>query len=166
MSARQTFSTGELAKQAGVSPDTIRHYERLGVLPVAPRGINGYRRFPVTAMQRIIVVQRALEAGFSLADMRRVLRIRDAGGVPCRQVYGMAEQRLSELERRIADLQTLRDELAGALAEWRVALASTPPDKRAGLLDSWAARLSERPGRRPLRSRLPDRQVAASRVIR
>ena len=166
MSTRQTFRTGELAKQAGVSPDTIRHYERLGVLPAAQRGRNGYRRFPVTAVQRIVVIQRALEAGFSLADMRRVLRIRDAGGVPCRQVYGMAEQRLGELERRIADLQILRDELAGALAEWRVALASTPPDRRAGLLDSWAARLSERPGRQPGRSRLHDRQVATSRAIR
>jgi DNA-binding transcriptional MerR regulator len=153
MSARQTYSTGELAKQTGVSADTIRHYERLGVLPAAHRGSNGYRRFPAPAVQRIVVVQRALEAGFSLADMRRVLRIRDAGGVPCRQVYGMAEQRLGELERRIADLQILRDELAGALAEWKVTLSSTPTGTRAGLLDSWAARLLEHPRQRE-RSRL------------
>jgi DNA-binding transcriptional MerR regulator len=147
MTRRETYRTGELARAAGVSADTIRHYERMGVLPTAPRGRNGYRSFPHAALQRIAVIQRALEAGFSLADLRRVLRIRDAGGAPCRQVYAIAEQRLGELEDRIRDLQALRDELAWALAEWRDTLASTPSGTRAGLLDSWAARLSERPPR-------------------
>ena len=166
MSTRQTYRTGELAKQAGVSTDTVRHYESMALLPPAPRDANGYRRFPEAAVQRILVIQRALEAGFSLADLRRVLRIRDAGGIPCRQVYAIAEQRLGELERRIADLETLRHELANALGEWKVTLESTAGDRRAGLLDSWAARLPERGDRRRVLPRVNERRVAASRVIR
>ena len=166
MSTRPTYRTGELAKRTGVSADTIRHYESMALLPTAPRDANGYRRFPEAALQRVLVVQRALEAGFSLADLRRVLRIRDAGGIPCRQVYAIAEQRLDDLERRIADLQALRNELAAALGGWKVTLEATPDGRRAGLLDSWATRLPEC-GTRP-RTRLPiaDRRVAASRVIR
>jgi DNA-binding transcriptional MerR regulator len=143
MSTRQTYRTGELAKRTGVSVDTVRHYESMALLPTAPRDANGYRRFPEAAVQRILVIQRALEAGFSLADLRRVLRIRDGGGIPCRQVYAIAEQRLADLEHRIADLQALRNELAAALGEWKVTLEGTPVDRRAGLLDSWATRMPE-----------------------
>jgi DNA-binding transcriptional MerR regulator len=165
MTVRDTYRTGELARAAGVSADTIRHYERVGVLPAAPRGRNGYRSFPRAAVQRIVVIQRALEAGFSLADLRRVLRIRDGGGAPCRQVFAIAEQRLAELDDRIHDLHTLRNELAGALGEWRDTLASTPAGTRAGLLDSWAARLSSRTARaRSTASTIAP--VAASRRIR
>jgi DNA-binding transcriptional MerR regulator len=163
MTVRETYRTGELARAAGVSADTIRYYERMGVLSTAPRGRNGYRCFPRAAVQRIVVIRRALEAGFSLADLRRVLRIRDAGGVPCRQVYAIAEQRLRELEDRIRDLQALRNELAGALGEWRAALASTPTGTRAGLLDSWASRVSGTP---PRGRSLNSAEVAASRRIR
>ena len=165
MTVRETYRTGELARASGVSADTIRHYERMGVLPTAPRGRNGYRCFPRAAVQRIVVIQRALEAGFSLADLRRVLRIRDAGGAPCRQVYAIAEQRLTELDERIRDLHRLREELAGALGEWRDTLASTPTGSRAGLLDSWATRLSAQSAR----ARSPTSTiaaVAASRRIR
>ena len=166
MSVRQTYRTGELAARTGVSADTVRHYESLALLPTAPRDTNGYRRFPEAAVQRIVVIQRALEAGFSLADLRRVLRIRDAGGVPCRQVYAIAEERLADLERRIADLQALRNELAGALVEWKATLESTPGDKQAGLLHSWASRIGE-PRDRPRRhSPVNGPRVAASRAIR
>jgi DNA-binding transcriptional MerR regulator len=142
-----TYRIGELAKLAGVSPDTIRNYERRGVLPPALRGANAYRRFPATALQRVAVIQRALDAGFSLADLRRVLRVRDSGGAPCRQVYAIAEERLAELERRISTLQVLRDELAAAIGEWKVKLAATPAGERAALLDAWAARVVDRPTR-------------------
>ena len=87
--------------------------------------------FPRLPVQRILVIQRALEAGFSLADLRRVLRIRDAGGIPCRQVYAIAEQRLGELERRIADLETLRPSLlmpwASGRSRWSPQPATDAP---------------------------------------
>jgi DNA-binding transcriptional MerR regulator len=130
---------GPLAARAGVSADTIRHYERLGLLPRAPRDASGYRAFPPSALERVVLIQRALDAGFSLSDLKRVLAVRDAGGVPCREVYGIAERRLLELDERIADLRVLQGELREALRRWKARLDSTPDGIRAGLLDSWAA---------------------------
>ena len=165
MNTPQTYRTGELAKRTGVSADTVRHYESMALLPTAPRDANGYRRFPASAVQRLLVIQRALEAGFSLGDLRRVLRIHDAGGIPCRQVYAIAERRLDDLERRIADLQALHNELAAALGEWKVTIETTPAGRRAGLLDSWATRMTTRGERARTRPPIADRRVAASRVI-
>jgi DNA-binding transcriptional MerR regulator len=145
---RGPYRIGELAARAGVSADTIRHYERLGVLPAAPRSANGYRWFPASAADRVAVIQRALDAGFSLADIRRVLRVRDSGGAPCRQVYAMAGARLARLDERIRTLQELRSELAAALQEWQAKLATTPEGEKAGLLDAWAKRIANRERRR------------------
>jgi DNA-binding transcriptional MerR regulator len=139
-----SYTVGQLATMAGVSADTVRHYERVGVLPPARRGANGYRRFSPEAVQRVALIQRALDAGFSLADLRAVLRVRDAGGAPCGQVLAIAEKRLAELEQRVRRLQDIRDELRDALEDWRRALDRTPPGRRAGLLDSWAARAGRR----------------------
>jgi len=71
----KTLRSGTLAKAAGVSPDTIRHYERLGILPRASRTESGYRMYPASAIERVLVVQRALQIGFSLAEPAEVLRV-------------------------------------------------------------------------------------------
>lgn len=63
-----TLHSGELAKAAGVSPDTVRHYEKIGILPSAPRGSSGYRVYPPSAVNRVQVVQRALRIGFTLRN--------------------------------------------------------------------------------------------------
>src|SRR5262245_36797423 len=87
-----TLSSGELARMCGVSPDTIRHYERVGVLPAAVRGANGYRRFPREAANRVMLIRRAIAIGFSLAEVERILRQRDGGSPPCRTVRALAGQ--------------------------------------------------------------------------
>jgi DNA-binding transcriptional MerR regulator len=145
-----TCRIGALAARAGVSPDTIRHYERLGLVSRAPRDSNGYRRFPESAVLRVVMIQRALDAGFSLAELRRVLSVRDAGGVPCREVYDIAERRLRELDARIENLRALQAELRRALRQWRMRLRTTPDGQRAGLLDAWAALRREHPGPQPV----------------
>jgi len=145
--AHATCTVGQLARLTGVSPDTIRHYERVGVLPAAVRGANGYRRFPADAARRVMLVRRALDAGFSLADLRSVLGVRDRGGAPCHEVYAMAERRLAELNERIGELERLRDELHAALQQWRVQLERATRGQRVGLLDAWAAGAA--PKRRP-----------------
>jgi len=61
--------SGDLAKAAGVSPDTIRHYEKIGVLRQATRTESGYRLYPASAVERVLVVQRALRIGFTLAEL-------------------------------------------------------------------------------------------------
>lgn len=130
-----TLTSSALARLAGVSPDTLRHYERKGVLAVPPRSTNGYRRYPESAVVRVQLIQRALAVGFSLDELAQVLRQRDAGGTPCRQVHALVASRLAELEARLAALTTLRDELRDLLAEWDGRLRQLPAGRQARLLD-------------------------------
>ena len=130
------ISSGELARICGVSPDTIRHYERVGVLPGAVRGSNGYRYFPRESVARVLLIRRALAIGFSLEEMARILRQRDAGTPPCRNVRAMAEEKLAELDRRIAETTAMREELAGILEQWDAKLATTQDGEPALLLQS------------------------------
>jgi len=81
-SSSATLRSGALAKATGLSPDSIRHYERIGVLPRASRTDSGYRIYPASAVERVLVVQRALRIGFTLEELAEVLKARDAGGAP------------------------------------------------------------------------------------
>jgi DNA-binding transcriptional MerR regulator len=136
MGEPSTLRIGEIAEQAGVSPDTIRHYERVGVLPHPPRTLAGYRRFSGVAIERVRLVRRALAIGFSLAELARILKVRDAGGVPCKSVHMLAKQKLQSLKKQIAELIRLRRQMEGVLQSWDRKLARAPKGKRAGLLDS------------------------------
>lgn len=127
--------SGELARLCGVSPDTIRHYERVGVLPAAVRGANGYRRFPRATVERVRLIRRALAIGFSLPELARILRQRDAGGAPCRGVRALAGEKLAEFDRRIEELTAMRGELANLLTEWDARLAATRDGEPAHLLE-------------------------------
>jgi MerR family mercuric resistance operon transcriptional regulator len=104
-SGSKALRSGALAKASGVSSDTIRHYERIGVLPRASRTDSGYRVYPASAVQRVLVVQRALRIGFTLAELAEVLKARDAGGAPCRRVYQLAQDKLKGIE---ADIEALK----------------------------------------------------------
>ena len=145
--------SGELARQAGVSPDTLRHYEKKGLLAPPHRNANGYRVYPPAALQRIRLIQRALDMGFTLDELSRVLRQRDTGGVPCGQVRAIAAKRLEELEVRIAALHALRAELQALVEEWDKRLAAVPPGQRAGLLDALAMTSAKGSSPRPLSRR-------------
>lgn len=132
----KTLSAGELARRAGVSADTLRHYERKGVIAPPPRSANGYRKYPEETLARVQLIRRALGLGFTLDDLAGVLRMRDRGGVPCGRVRALAATKLEEVEARLRELITLRNDLRSALRAWDMQLAKTPPGKRAGLLDS------------------------------
>jgi DNA-binding transcriptional MerR regulator len=129
---------GQLARLAGVSTDTLRHYERKGLL--APRrSANGYREYLPESLDRVRLVQHALAVGFTLDELARVVRIRDEGGAPCREVRALAAAKLGSLEDQLRALSLLRDELRGLLEEWDARLARTPKGQRARLLDTWPA---------------------------
>lgn len=130
------LQAGELARLTGVSTDTLRHYERKGLL-AARRLPNGYRVYVAQAVERVRLIRSALAVGFSLDELARVLRVRDAGGAPCRQVRTLAANRLAELERLIDELCATRDELRELLQSWdqRLEQAQTEP---ARLLDTLA----------------------------
>jgi len=126
----------EAARATGVSTDTLRHYERNGLLPAVTRTAAGYRRYSAAMVHRVLLIQRALVVGFSLADLKRVLGVRDKGGAPCRGVRELVGGRLDELDRRIEELIALREELRLLLQEWDAKLAKTPPGQPAHLLDT------------------------------
>ena len=132
----------DVARVTGVSTDTLRHYERQGLLPAVTRTDSGYRRYSPATVERVLLIQRALVVGFSLGELKRVFSVRDKGGAPCRSVRALVGERLDELNRRIEQLTTLREELRGLLVDWDAALAATPQGQRAHLLDA----LGTKPG--------------------
>jgi DNA-binding transcriptional MerR regulator len=137
--ARDLLRIGQLAEQTGTSPDSIRHYERLGLLPASARTEGGYRLFPPAARDRVLLIRSAVRVGFSLQQLATFLREREAGYTPCRRVRAAAEQILAGVDQQIAELQTSRDMLRGMLRQWDVRLAKTPPNQPAHLLDSLSA---------------------------
>jgi DNA-binding transcriptional MerR regulator len=128
--------SGELARLAGVSTDTLRHYERKGVLSRPRRSTNGYREYPAEALDRVLMVRRALGVGFTLDELARILKRRESGGVPCREVRELAAAKLAEIETRLAELEAVRDDLKATIKGWDSRLASVPTGERAGLLES------------------------------
>ena len=134
------LSPSELARLTGVSTDTLRHYERKGVLGIPARSQGGYRLYPPEAVGRVQLVRRALAIGFTLHDLAAVLSQRDRGGAPCRSVRALVAQRLAELETRLSDLAELRDELRVLLRDWDLRLAKIPRGAQARLLDVLADR--------------------------
>ena len=136
VSGDRGFSSGELADSAGVSRDTLRHYERKGVLARPLRGQNGYRKYPPEALQRVQLIRRALSVGFTLDELAKVLKVRDAGGAPCEEVRRIATQKLLDAQDQLRELTALRDDLQETLKDWETRLAHRANGKRANLLES------------------------------
>lgn len=129
---------GKLAAACGVSSDTLRNYERKGVLKAA-RSTNGYRSYPSHALDRVQLVRRALRLGFTLNELGAALKERELGGIPCRRVRELAAAKLSAIESQLADLLVLRDELRRSLKDWDQRLAHADQGVPAGLLEALAA---------------------------
>jgi MerR family transcriptional regulator, mercuric resistance operon regulatory protein len=127
--------SGEVARRTGVSADTLAHYEARGVLRKPRRLPNGYRAYPEDAVERVLLVQRALAVGFTLEELARLLRARDAGRSPCREVRALTETKLRDVERRLRDLRRFREALVRILEAWDARLAEAG-DKPARLLES------------------------------
>jgi DNA-binding transcriptional MerR regulator len=139
---KEFLSSGELAKLAGVSSDTLRHYERKGVLARPRRAGNGYREYPTATLQRVQLIRRSLAVGFTLDELANILRIRDTGGAPCHEVRALAASKLSHIETQLRELISLRDELRTTLKDWDSRLAKKAPRGRAHLLESLVAQES------------------------
>ena len=99
---------GELAAAAGATTKTLRFYEESGLLPQPERAANGYRDYGPAALSRLDFIRRGRVAGLTLAQIREVIDIRDAGDAPCHHVYQLITARLDDIDRQIADLDALR----------------------------------------------------------
>lgn len=106
---------GELAARTGVTSKALRHYERVGLLAPA-RAESGYRDYPIAALGRVRFIVAGRRVGLSLAELREILDVRDRGDAPCTRALAVIDQRLREVQERIASLSALQAELS-AIAE-------------------------------------------------
>lgn len=138
MTAKTNLRSGELARLAGVSTDTLRHYERKGVLVAPRRSRNGYREYGTETLDRVLLVRRALVVGFTLDELARILKQRDSGRAPCREVRKLAASKLAEIEERLQEMATVRDELRATIKDWDARLNQTTDGNQARLLEALA----------------------------
>ena len=113
------MTVSELARRAGTSADTIRYYERIGVLPEADRSPAGYRLFDETDVDRVAFVKHTQRFGLQLDEIRELLDIRERGLCPCGHANDLLVVRLDELEQQLRSLTALRDDIRGLLADDR-----------------------------------------------
>ena len=140
MEKPKQLHSGRFAALAGVSSDTLRHYERKGLLPKPVRSSNGYRLYAPEMLDRVRMIRSALAVGFTIDELSRVLRARDRGEAPCRNVRELAGSKLLLLEQRRRELDALCRQLRAVLKDWDSRLADAKPGQRAGLLSSLALR--------------------------
>jgi DNA-binding transcriptional MerR regulator len=107
---------GELADVVGVRSDTIRYYERAGLLPPPGRTPAGYREYDAGAVDRLRFIQGAQRLGLHLADIRTLLGVRDTGTCPCEPAEQLLLRRLAEVDAEILRLTALRAEMAAMAA--------------------------------------------------
>ncbi len=122
------MTIGALAERTGVTAETIRYYERVGVLPRPARGTAaqthaGYRRYGTADAERLAFVRRARDLGFSLDEVRDLLSLADDPARPCAEVDAMARTHLAQVEAKLAQLSALRTELRRVIGECRGGVA-------------------------------------------
>lgn len=110
---------GKLATEAGVTVQTIRFYERRGLLPEPQRRESGYRLYGEEDLHRMRFIHQAKALGFSLDETREFLRMRTRGLCPCADVVKVGEQHLRDVEQEIETLQGFRRELRRAIRKWK-----------------------------------------------
>lgn len=127
---------GELAKQTGTSVQALRFYERSGLLPRPTRTAAGYRVYAAGDLRRVELVRQAKRLGFSLDEIKRILRLRQQGSCPCGEVVQMLDKHMRETDDQIRHLQRFRRELAGTLSDWKKSgEEGVPGDVICGLIE-------------------------------
>ena len=114
----QTKLIGSVAKESGVPIKTIRYYEELGLLKTSGRTEGGFRIFSSDVLARLNFIKRSQRLGLSLAEIKDFLDIHDRGELPCEHVKIKLEDKISEIEQQIQQLQILKLELQGLLSGW------------------------------------------------
>ena len=105
----KAMTIGKLAQIAGVNVETIRYYQRLDLIEKPPKPPGGVRRYPDASVSRVRFIKRAQDLGFSLAEIRRLLRLGDPR--TCAEARALAAEKLALVESRVADLERLRGTL-------------------------------------------------------
>jgi DNA-binding transcriptional MerR regulator len=131
----QKLTVSQLAHLAGVGPDSIRHYERIGLVPKAERSSAGYRVWTAREVQYLKWVAPAKRAGFTLNELAEIFRMYRGGTAPCRTVQNLLRQKLADLDQKVDELTTLRVELGRVLVGWERRLHRASPGDFVPLFD-------------------------------
>jgi len=111
----ESLRTGEVARRAGVNVETLRFYEREGILPEPPRRMSGYREYPPETVDLIRFVKRAQELGFSLKEIRELLDLRRVPRRASKKVQRLVQDKIGEIDHKIRDLDAMRQALGDLL---------------------------------------------------
>jgi DNA-binding transcriptional MerR regulator len=121
---RPTYQIGELAARSGLTADTLRYYERLGLLSPPQRTSGGFRVYPPTALDRLRFIKQAQTLGLSLQEIRDLVSYTDRGGLRrCQRVRDLLERKIADLDARLTELQEFRRTLRGYFEECERTLA-------------------------------------------
>ena len=116
LNSKATYRIGELGARSGVTPDALRYYERLGLLPAPRRTGAGFRVYPAEALDRVRFIKQAQTVGLSLHEIRELVGYQDEGGLKrCRHVRDLLRTKLVELQTKLAELEEFRNTLSGYL---------------------------------------------------
>lgn len=107
----------KLAEQVGTSADTVRYYERIGLLPEPDRSPSGYRLYGDDAVERVRFIKRAQRFGLRLEDIGELMQIRERGLCPCGHTRQLLERRAAQLDEELTTIAALRDDIRRMLAE-------------------------------------------------
>ena len=132
------MNIGELARAAETKAETIRYYERIGLMPEPARTAGNYRDYSTTHVSRLTFTRRARDLGFSIEEIRALLDLADHKEQSCEAVDAIAREHLADVKRKLADLSALRRELEsmigqcrhGTVAECRILEALAPNPAR------------------------------------
>ncbi|MFO0601110.1 MAG: heavy metal-responsive transcriptional regulator [Myxococcaceae bacterium] len=132
MDPQQPLTIGQLSRRAGLPVDTVRFYEKQGLVPQPARRASGYRQYPATTVGRLRFIQSAKAVGFSLKEIRELLALRVTRGKTCADVKARAHEKLTDLDRRLAELQRVR----AALSRLAASCTGRGPTSECPLLDA------------------------------
>src|SRR2546425_7236758 len=118
---------GTLSKHTGTNIETIRYYERIGLLPAPARSSGGYRLYGTGHLKRLAFVRRARTLGFSIDEVRTLLRLADERKRPCAEVRVVAETHLKDVHAKIADLRRMERVLKATVAQCAVGRSADCP---------------------------------------
>jgi MerR family mercuric resistance operon transcriptional regulator len=124
LGVQSEFGVGELSQRTGVSIETVRYYEKIGLLPPPPRTGGGHRLYSNSHVKRLVFIRRSRELGFTLREIRNLLDMAD-GGCRCGDIKETALARLKAVRRKIADLRRIELTLAKTAARCK---GGTAPD--------------------------------------
>ena len=110
------IAIGRLARHTGTNVETIRYYERMGLWAAPPRSAGGYRLYGTEHLERLTFIRRARRLGFSIGEVRTLLRLADERKRPCAEARAVAEEHLADVRNKIADLETMEKVLKETVA--------------------------------------------------